>query len=109
MKKALKVIVVYAILATLNGCQTVPITGRSQLSLFPESTMNQLSLTNYQDFLKKNPPVSLENISAKRVSDVGKRISDAVTRYMDQNGLSDRISGYQWEFKLACSRRSPPS
>ena len=100
MKRVLKVIAVYVILANLNGCQTVPITGRSQLSLFPESTMNQMSLTNYQDFLKQNPPVSLDNISAKRVFDVGKRISDAVSRYMDQNGLSDRISGYQWEFKL---------
>ena len=62
--------------------------------------MNQLSLTSYQEFLKINPPVSLDNISAKRVYDVGKRISDAVTRYMDQNGLNNRISGYQWEFKL---------
>lgn len=100
MKKALKIISVYAIFLVLNGCQTVPITGRSQLSLFPESTMNQLSLTSYQEFLKINPPVSLDNISAKRVYDVGKRISDAVTRYMDQNGLNNRISGYQWEFKL---------
>lgn len=100
MKNVLKAIAVYAIFIAINGCQTVPITGRSQLSLFPESTMNQMSLTNYQDFLKQNPAVSLDNVAAKRVSDVGKRISDAVTSYMNQNGLSDRISGYQWEFKL---------
>jgi len=35
----------------VESCATVPLIGRKQLSLVPESTMLELSLTNYSDFL----------------------------------------------------------
>ncbi len=104
MKKLVKIVVVGILFFGVYSCSTVPITGRSQLSLLPESQMMSMSLTSYQDFLKQNPPVSANTNSSKRVADVGARIADAVTRFMAENGMSDRISGYKWEFNLVESK-----
>ena len=38
------------------------------------------------------------------VQRVGARIADAVERYMNENYMSDRIAGYNWEFKLVESK-----
>ena len=45
-------------------CATVPITGRKQLLIMPESEMVQMSLTSYNDFLKENK-LSISEISAR--------------------------------------------
>lgn len=46
-----------ALAVVLVSCSKVPITKRKQMNLLPESQLVSLSLTNYQDFLKQNPPV----------------------------------------------------
>jgi predicted Zn-dependent protease len=104
MNNLVKLATIGIIFTVINGCSTVPITGRSQLSLVPESQMMSLSLTSYNDFLKKNPPISSDNVSAKRVAIVGSRIADAVTQFMADNGMSNRLEGYQWEFKMIDSK-----
>ena len=38
----------------LASCSTVPITGREQLNFIPDSQMNTLSLTEYQDYISKH-------------------------------------------------------
>jgi len=84
------------------SCTKVPVTGRKQLSLLPESMMLQTSFSSYNDFLakNKNKTVSVGNANAAMVQNVGKNIAAAVTRYMKQKGLSKRIKGYKWEFNL---------
>lgn len=104
MNKVLILAALTTFLFVINSCTTVPITGRSQLSLLPESQMMSMSLTSYQDFLKQNPPVPVNNNSSKRVAAVGARIADAVTRFMADNKMSDRIAGYKWEFNLVESK-----
>src|SRR5665648_247284 len=42
------------ILVTVVACSTVPLTGRRQLSLVPESDMMALSFTEYDKFIKTN-------------------------------------------------------
>jgi len=86
----------------ISGCGKVPITNRNQMNLLPESQMISLSLTEYGDFLKKNPPVTGGN-DAPMVKSVGLKIQNAVTQYMRKNGFGDRISGYKWEFNLVNS------
>lgn len=81
------------------ACKTVPLTGRRQLSLIPESDMMSLSLTEYGKFLKANK-VSTDKEKTEMVQRVGKRISKAVEAYMAQQGLSANLKGYQWEFNL---------
>jgi predicted Zn-dependent protease len=96
----MKKIILGALLITfIVSCTKVPITGRKQLNLLPESDMIGMSLTAYDDFLKENPALPLSNLDAKMISDMGAKISVAVEKYMNDNGLSDRIEGFQWEFK----------
>ena len=83
----------------LMGCATVPLTGRRQLSLVPESEVISLSLTEYDKFIKSNK-LSTDKNKMALVKRVGERISKAVEAYMTQAGLSQNLDGYKWEFNL---------
>jgi len=88
-------------LALMMACARVPITGRSQLNLIPESTMQSMALQEYQTFLTSNKTVSsATSKDAEMVKRVGQRIASAVTRYMAQNNLSAEVANYKWEFNL---------
>lgn len=83
----------------LSSCQTVPITGREQLSFVPASQILPMSFNQYQDFLSKHTVVE-QGEHAALVKRVGSRIEHAVERYFAEHGLSSRLTGYQWEFHL---------
>ena len=100
MKKIVKrFIILLAAVVLADSCSTVPITGRRQLSLIPESEMISMSLTSYSDFMQENT-VSADVSNTAMVREVGKNISDAVIKYFSDNNLSSQISGFQWEFNL---------
>ena len=82
-----------------ESCSTVPLTGRSQLSLLPESQMVEMSLTSYDSFLKENK-LSNNTTQVATVKRVGARMSKAVEDYLKQNGYSEYISNFKWEFNL---------
>jgi predicted Zn-dependent protease len=86
-------------LGLFNFCSTVPITGRKQMNLLPEASMLQMSLTNYQTFLKENK-LSSDQKSAQMVKASGARIAAAVNQFLVSNGRSKDVSNYQWEFNL---------
>ena len=81
------------------GCSTVPITGRKQLSLIPESEMIAMGFAAYDDFLKENPPSS-DRVNGQVVQSVGTSISNAVQLFFGANNMSARLSGYKWEYAL---------
>ena len=98
MKKLLAVIFT---LPVLVACNTNAITGRKQLALFPESVLQQQSITEYKSFLSSNKVLSeTVNKDAEMVRRVGKRISKAITDYYTQKGLGKELEGYKWEFNL---------
>ncbi|MBI5008964.1 MAG: M48 family metallopeptidase [Bacteroidia bacterium] len=88
------------------SCSTVPLTGRKQLSLVPESEMISMSFNSYSEFLKTNP-VSTDKANVALVQEVGKNISQAVIKYFADNNLSSRLDGYQWEFNLVKNDTTP--
>jgi len=96
-----KILLLLSAVAFLVACSTNAITGRKQLSLFPESTLQQEALTQYQTFLSQNKVVN-QNVSkdAEMVRRVGTRIAQAITTYYAQKGQSQELEGYQWEFNL---------
>lgn len=96
----MKKIFILLAITILVSCSKVPVTGRRQLSILPESSMMSMALTNYKDFLSKNPPVQTSTADAQLVKKVGLNISQAVEKYMKSKGLSSRIKGYKWEFNL---------
>jgi predicted Zn-dependent protease len=83
------------------ACTTNAITGRKQLSLVSESSLQQEALTQYKSFLSENHVVSSSgNKDADMVKRVGGRIAAAITKYYNDKGLSSELSGYSWEFNL---------
>lgn len=99
MKRAILPIIAFMFFAA--SCTTNAITGRSQLSLVSEESLQQEAVTQYRSFLSENKVVSpSNNKDAEMVRRVGQRIANAITEYYKQKGLTNEISGYKWEFNL---------
>ena len=77
------------------SCSTVPVTGRRQLDLVPDSQMLSMSFAEYNTFLQQNR-LSSDASATAMVKRVGQRIQQAVESYMAQNNLSGDLSGFQW-------------
>ncbi len=72
----------------LVACQTVPITGRSQLQLLPESEEMRMGVQAYQDIVGKSR-ISQDPAPNDLVTRVGRRIAEATGR-----------RDLPWEFKV---------
>ena len=83
----------------LAGCATVPMTGRQQLSLIPDSEMNAMSFQQYEQVLAESQ-LSDDAEATAMIKRVGARIQGAVEAYARQEGWSDHLDGYAWEFNL---------
>jgi predicted Zn-dependent protease len=82
----------------LLACATVPITGRRQLSLVPESTVEQMAFSQYDSIISSSQIATGPN--AQMVKTVGGRIANAVQEYFARQGQSDALKGYKWDFNL---------
>jgi predicted Zn-dependent protease len=102
--RSLLIILVFVLFT--QACTVVPLTGRKQLNLMPESEMISMSLTNYSDFMKVNP-VSTDQANIDIVKTVGTDIAAAVTKYFAENNLASRLEGYKWEFNLVKNDSTP--
>lgn len=88
----------------ISSCAEVPITGRRQLSLVSDETLNKESLIAYQDFLKSPKTKVITNSpEAERVKKVGQRVAAAIDQYLKANGFGAQFN-YQWEFNLVDSK-----
>ena len=76
------------VLLVVVACQTVPITGRSQIMLLPEPEETRMGLQSYQEILRKSR-ISRDTQFNYLVSRVGTRIAQATGR-----------TDYRWEFKV---------
>jgi predicted Zn-dependent protease len=76
------------VLLAVVACQTVPISGRSQLVAFPEQTELQMGLDAYKEILQKSK-VSRDPALNEQVTRVGRRVAAATGR-----------EDYQWEFTV---------
>ena len=75
------------VVGVVVACQTVPITGRSQLQILPESEEMRMGVQSYQDILKKSR-LSPDPALNEMVTRVGSRIAAATGR------------SYPWEYKV---------
>ncbi len=81
------------------SCSKVPVTGRRQLKLVPESELMTMSLQQYNTFLGENKVITT-GAQADMVKRVGQKIATATEQYLERNGQGKRIEGYNWEFNL---------
>ncbi len=96
----LKKVTISFLIISIISCSKVPVTGRRQVNMLPESTLLSMSLTNYQQFLSENKKLSSADSRTVQVRSIGKKIQDAVTQYMKKEGLSKKLEGFQWEFNV---------
>ena len=91
----------FAVMMLVVACTQNAITGRSQLSLVPESQLQEMAQTQYRQFLSENRVVSSsQSKDAEMVRRVGSRIASAVTQFYRGKGLAAELEGYQWEYNL---------
>ena len=81
------------------SCTTVPITGRQQFSILPNSAMISMSLQQYNEFLKNNK-ISSNQEQTQMVKKVGRKIQMAVEQYFTDKNRSYALKDYKWEFNL---------
>lgn len=63
-----------------------------------------MALTQYKDFLTKNPVLPATNQNQEMVRRVGNKIAAAITKYYNEHGAGDELKGYSWEFNLVESK-----
>lgn len=88
-----------SLIILVQACSTVPLVGRKQVSLLPESNMVEMSLTSYSQFLKENK-LSANKEQTDVVKRVGARMAAAVEKYLKDNGYQNRVADFKWEFNL---------
>ncbi len=81
------------------SCSTVPITGRKQLDLIPDSQMLSMSFQQYGQFLQENK-LSGNQADVAMVHKVGTNIQHGVEKYFAEKNMSDALKNYRWEFHL---------
>ena len=88
------------VLLVVESCAKVPITGRKQFNLLPESQLMSMSLTQYGTFLQENEALPESDNRVQMVRSVGNRIAKAVEAYLIENHLDKRIKNFEWEFNV---------
>jgi predicted Zn-dependent protease len=103
MKRTITRTLILSIL--IIACSKNSITGRKQFKLLPESELQSMATSQYQQFLSTNKVVATSaNHDAEMIRRVGMRITKAVTDYYAQKGLSKELQGYNWEYNLVDSK-----
>ncbi|MBV6653137.1 MAG: M48 family metallopeptidase [Mameliella sp.] len=99
MKKIQSLLFVVAVLATATQCTTVPITGRSQLSLIPNSQVLPMSFDQFTEVKNSNKIVTTGS-DAAMLRRCGSKIQRAVEQYLREQNLGNHLDGFEWEYIL---------
>ncbi len=83
----------------LNSCTTVPITERKQLSLIPESRINQQAAAAYENFRRKSKLIT-SGSQLSEIKEIGKKIEDAVSTFFLKDGKEDPTKNFGWDYIL---------
>ena len=95
----MKKLISFLIAGVVVSCNTVPLTGRKQVNLIPGGEIRSLSNQQYDQVLRESRVVN-GTPESKMIKDVGNRIKAAVEKYLNENGHSELLEGFDWEFNL---------
>ncbi len=90
---------VFLIITVLVNCQPVPITGRNQLHLIPDSQMLALSFESYREVIKEKKIIK-EGNDVEMVQRVGEQIQNSVEHFFQSRKMNTFLKNYKWEFAL---------
>tara|TARA_B100000963_G_C22611835_1_gene665272 strand:- start:45 stop:878 length:834 start_codon:yes stop_codon:yes gene_type:complete len=83
----------------LPSCSTVPITERKQLSIIPESRINQQAAAAYENFRKKTKLIT-SGSQLKEVREIGKRMENSVSAFFLNKNKDDPTKNFGWDYVL---------
>ena len=107
VKSRSAIFIAFALILFVSGCFKNSITGSRQLLLLPESEVQSMALTEYNQFISTNKVVDAKlNNEASKVKEIGIRISDAITQYYSKKGSAHVFEGYKWEYNLVDSKEA---
>ena len=92
----------------LVGCgtqHTVPITGRTQTLMVEDGQVLGLATQQYQEFMK-TAKLSTNAANTAMVKRVGQNLANAVTSYMNANGLGSELANFKWTFNLVQNKEA---
>ena len=102
--KNLEILSIIALSVIITSCSQVPLTGRNQISVVSDESLQREASIAYRQFLN-NPSTKIvrTGAEAQRVKNVGSKIARAISRYMQTNGYGNKYN-YQYEFNLIQSK-----
>ena len=100
MKNSCSILLIPLLGCLIFSCQRVPVTGRKQLNLVPNSLIQSMALMQYDSFLQVTHVLPESHYQTQMVKRVGTKIQAAVEAYMLANNLSKQIKNFKWEYNL---------
>jgi predicted Zn-dependent protease len=91
------------LLALVFSCAKNPFTGERTMALVPNSQIFPTAFQQYNQFLSENKVIT-GTADAKRIETIGMKIKTASERWLNANGHSEYLQGYEWEYKLVDSK-----
>ena len=105
--KKVRIMMMSLVAALLVGCgttSTVPITGRKQTLMVSDGEVLSLANQQYKEFMA-TAKKSTNATNTAMVQRVGQRLANAVTQYLNANGLSSDVKNFSWEFNLVADKQ----
>jgi predicted Zn-dependent protease len=99
MRNTIKTFIALSIVVMMiAACKTVPVTGRKQLNLVPNSMIQAMAFSEYDSVVKVSHTLTQYDERAQMVTRVGSRIQAAVESYLLKNNMSKEIKNFKWEY-----------
>lgn len=99
-------IILYAVtsllLVSCGTTSTVPITGRKHTLLVNDAEVLSLSKQQYSEVIQKST-LSSDATKTAMVKRVGEKLAKAVESFLKENGATNDLQFYEWEFNLVKS------
>ena len=103
IKKRSKIFIMILGMLLLASCTTAPLTGRKQLKLVNDESVVREAASAYRELINENASANMlanNTTDGRRLKEIGGKISRAVEKYMNENGMEKKVKNLNWEFNL---------
>jgi len=83
----------------LSNCSTAPISGRSQLTILPESMINSQAISLYKQ-VKQKEKLIIDKDKIDPIISIGSRMERAIRHHFKSKNQKDPTENYDWEYIL---------
>jgi len=89
-----------------SSCSTVPITERKQLTIYPESVINNHAAKAYEK-LKRSKKIKLisKGKDLDNITTIGEKIAKSVSVFFTNKGTPDPTANFEWEYILIDNKK----